>query len=51
MKKTSKGMGWIGTSYILHINEDLKTGPDGYGHYVFGADLEKMPGEEAGCSN
>lgn len=51
MKKTAPGTGWMGTSYLLHIDEDLKTGPDGFGHYVFGADLERLPGERADCSN
>jgi hypothetical protein len=50
MKKTAKGAGWIGTSYILSVSEDLQTGPDGYAHYVFGAGLTKLPGERPDCS-
>ena len=47
MKKTNGGYGWKGTSYVLHVTGDLKDGPDGYGHYVFAADLEKLTGERA----
>jgi hypothetical protein len=50
MKKTSKGMGWKGTSYILSITETLKDFPGG-AHYVFAADLQKLPGERHDCSN
>jgi hypothetical protein len=51
MKKTASGTGWEGTSYVLRINEELKNGPDGFGHYVFGADLEKTPGSRPDCSS
>ena len=50
MKKTSTGTGWSGTSYLLHINEALKTQSDGFGHFVFTADLEKLPGERPDCA-
>jgi hypothetical protein len=51
MKKTSTGTGWKGTSYVLHIGEDLKTQNDGDGHYLFTADLEKLPGDRTDCAN
>jgi hypothetical protein len=50
MKKTSTGTGLRGTSYLLHLSEDLKTLSDGFGHFVFIADLEKLPGERPDCS-
>ena len=50
MKKTAKGTGWAGTSYMLHVSEKLAVA-DGYAHYIFGADLEKTPGERSDCSN
>jgi hypothetical protein len=51
MKKTESGTGWVGTSYLLRINEDLKRGPDGYDHYNFSANLEKLPSDRSDCSN
>lgn len=50
MKKTSMGTGWSGTSYLLHISENLKTQSDGFGHFVFTAGLEKLPGERPDCA-
>ena len=50
MKKTSRGTGWKGTSYVLRITEALKDSPEG-ARYVFGADLEKLPGERSDCAS
>lgn len=36
---------------MLHVSQDLKDGPDGYGRDVFAADLEKLAGERPECSN
>lgn len=46
MRKTARGTGWMKRSYLLHVTQDLK--PDG--HYVFGADLERLPGKQSGCA-
>ena len=51
MKKTASGFGWKGTSYVLHVGEDVKTGADGYGHFVHDADLEKLPEEKPNCAS
>jgi hypothetical protein len=51
MKRTAKGTGWAGTSYMLQVTENLAKGADGYEHYVFAADLEKSPGERPDCSH
>ena len=50
MKKTSKGTGWKGTSYVLRITEALKDFPEG-AHYVFAADLQKLSDERRDCEN
>ena len=50
MKRTAKGTGWKGTSYVLRITEALRDSPEG-ARYVFGADLEKLPGERHDCAN
>ena len=49
MKKTAKGYSWMGTSYRLDITEALKDKSDG-AHYVFTADLKKLPGERPDCA-
>jgi hypothetical protein len=51
MKKTTTGTGRKGTSYLLRVSKDLKTQSDGYGHSVFTADLNKLPGERQDCAN
>jgi hypothetical protein len=50
MKKTSKGVGWKGTSYLLGVTETLKDFPEG-AHYVFTANLSQLPGERTDCAN
>jgi hypothetical protein len=51
MKKTVTGTGWKGTSYLLDIGEGAKTQSDGFSHFAFTADLEKLPGERPDCAN
>lgn len=51
MKKTATGFGWEHTLYVLHVGGDLKTGDDGYGHFVFDVDLEKLPEHGTGCGS
>lgn len=51
MKKTPAGYGWQGTSYVLRIGEDLQTLSDGFGHFAFTADLDKLVGGRPDCAN
>jgi hypothetical protein len=51
IRKTATGFGVKGTSYVLHVGEDLKVGADGFGHFVHDAELEKLPEEQPNCAS